>query len=109
MRHVPNPRNHVGDGLGLEGNANAHLELVRHHAFPHGIAEETLLRKDRLKVQRPITLSHIAPAKAGADVGNQGLFADTYLTAQRGRLAKQVRPLTGCCWCLRAIAQRLGP
>lgn len=35
---------------GLEGDANAHLKLVRHHAFAHRVAEKTLLRHGGLRI-----------------------------------------------------------
>jgi len=77
------------ESAGLERNANTHLKLVRHHAFAHGIAEEILLRNDRLEVQCPITLGDKAAAKPGANIWNQGLLTDTQPPAQDRGLTEQ--------------------
>ena len=53
----------VRDRERLEGNTNAHLKLVRHHALPMDSPKRCCCGRDGCGTQGPITFRHIAPPK----------------------------------------------
>jgi len=74
----------------LEGDANAHLKLIGHHALAQRLDQQVLLWKGGRRSQGSIPFRHKAAAKPCANIGDKRLLAELQPSTQDRSLSNNV-------------------